>query len=213
MSMLSIKIYCIIIFVCHFIFPGAAGAISSEVRHPICDNMYTCYKHEISYVDGMTAIYTMPGHLIRRLQQISVSIFAENMKANGIDLTSPQFAALTILGENPGIDQATLAGMIALDRPTIGGVVERLANKGLVERKISDADRRAKRLSLTPEGMAMVRRMHPLVVASQAKILEGLSDQEKHQFTVLAEKITRLHNDQSRAPLILPEKKRQTDIG
>ena len=155
----------------------------------------------------MSAIYTMPGHLIRRLQQISVSIFAEGMKAGGIDLTSPQFAALTVLDGNPGIDQATLAEMIALDRPTIGGVVERLVGKGLVERKTSETDRRAKRLKLTKQGKDMVKRMRPLVVASQARILEGLSDVEKEQFTVIADKITRLHNDQSRAPLVLPKKK------
>ena len=138
----------------------------------------------------MTAIYTMPGHLIRRLQQISVSIFSEKMKAEGIDLTSPQFAALAILEENPGIDQATLAGMIALDRPTIGGVIERLAGKGLVERRTSETDRRAKRLNLTQAGMDMVRRMRPLVVASQSKILEGLSEDEKEQFIALADKIS-----------------------
>ena len=155
----------------------------------------------------MSAIYTMPGHLIRRLQQISVSIFAEGMKAGGIDLTSPQFAALTVLDGNPGIDQATLAEMIALDRPTIGGVVERLVGKGLVERKTSETDRRAKRLKLTKQGKDMVKRMRPMVVASQARILEGLSDVEKEQFTVIADKITRLHNDQSRAPLVLPKKK------
>jgi DNA-binding MarR family transcriptional regulator len=158
----------------------------------------------------MNAIYTMPGHLIRRLQQISVSIFAEGMKAEGIDLTSPQFAALTILEENPGIDQATLAGMIALDRPTIGGVVERLAGKGLVERRTSETDRRAKQLNLTSAGKDMVKRMRPLVVASQAKILDGLSDDEKAQFTAIADKITRLHNDQSRAPLVLPKKNEPT---
>lgn len=154
----------------------------------------------------MNAIYTMPGHLIRRLQQISVSIFAEGMKSEGIDLTSPQFAALTILDENPGIDQATLAGMIALDRPTIGGVIERLAGKGLVERKTSESDRRAKSLTLTSAGKAMVKRMRPLVVETQSKILDGLSDEEKEQFTILAKKITQLHNDQSRAPLVLPKK-------
>jgi DNA-binding MarR family transcriptional regulator len=156
----------------------------------------------------MNAIYTMPGHLIRRLQQISVSIFAESMKGAGLDLTSPQYAALAILEQNPGIDQATLAGMIALDRPTIGGVIERLAGKGLVERKVSDSDRRARQLKLTAEGQALVTRMHPLVVANQATILEGLSDEEKAQFTFLAEKITRLHNDQSRAPLKFPEKQK-----
>ena len=128
------------------------------------------------------------------------------MKAEGIDLTSPQFAALTILDENPGIDQATLAGMIALDRPTIGGVIERLAGKGLVERRTNEADRRAKRLKRTQHGKDMVKRMRPLVIATQAKTLDGLTEEEKEQFTVLADKITQLHNDQSRAPLVLPKK-------
>ncbi|MEM8731577.1 MAG: MarR family transcriptional regulator, partial [Pseudomonadota bacterium] len=130
--------------------------------------------------------------------------------AGGVDLTSPQFAALSILEENPGIDQATLAGMIALDRPTIGGVIERLAVKGLVERQTSETDRRAKRLTLTAGGKAMLKRMRPLVAASQDKILEGLTEDEKAQFTALADKLTRLHNDQSRAPLILARKKETT---
>lgn len=159
----------------------------------------------------MNAIYSMPGHLIRRLQQISVSIFAEGMKSEGIDLTSPQFAALVMLDENSGIDQATLAGMIALDRPTIGGVIERLVGKGLVERKTSESDRRAKSLTLSPAGKAMVKRMQPLVVETQSKILDGLSDEEKEQFTMLATKITQLHNDQSRAPLVLPKKQKRPD--
>lgn len=155
----------------------------------------------------MSAIYTMPGHLIRRLQQISVSIFSERMRSEGIDMTSPQFAALAILEDHPGIDQATLAGLIALDRPTIGGVIDRLAAKGLVARKVSETDRRAKQLALTPEGAAMVARMRPLVEATQSKVLDGLSADEQAQFTALAEKITRLHNDQSRAPLVMPKKK------
>jgi len=39
----------------------------------------------------------------------------------------------------------------------------------------------------------------------QKKVLDGLSDEEKEQFTNLAIKITQLHNDQSRAPLVLPK--------
>ena len=36
----------------------------------------------------------MPGHLIRRLHQLSTATFSEQMKAAGIDMTSVQFAAL-----------------------------------------------------------------------------------------------------------------------
>ena len=61
-----------------------------------------------------------------RLHQISVEIFASRMAEAGIDLTPVQFAALTTVDDNPGVDQATLAGLIAYDKVTIGGVVDRL---------------------------------------------------------------------------------------
>ena len=75
-----------------------------------------------------------------------------------------------------------------------------------MERRTNEADRRAERLKLTQHGKDMVKRMRPLVIATQAKILDGLTEEEKEQFTVLADKITQLHNDQSRAPLVLPKK-------
>jgi len=40
----------------------------------------------------MDAVYTAPGYLFRRMQQIAVSIFVEECKA--YDLTPVQFAAL-----------------------------------------------------------------------------------------------------------------------
>ncbi len=153
----------------------------------------------------MIEIYTMPGHLIRRLQQISVSVFAERMRALGSDLTSPQFAALAVLARCPGIDQATLAGLIAHDRPTIGGVVERLEAKGLLARRQNETDRRAKILTLTDQGTALLDRLLPDVRRIQADILPGLSDEERAAFIRLAAKVAEAGNASSRAPLIVPE--------
>lgn len=158
----------------------------------------------------MTDIYTMPGHLIRRLQQLSASIFAERMRAEGVDLTSPQFAALAMLQENPGIDQATLAGLIAHDRATIGGVVERLCAKGLIERRTNPDDRRAKVLILTPEGEDRIARIRPIVEDMQDKLLVGLTDEEKQEFIRLATKVSLAGNDRTRAPLRMPREKSDT---
>ena len=155
----------------------------------------------LAYPARMTIIYTMPGHLIRRLQQISVSVFAEQMKAAGSDLTSPQFAALAMLRDHPGIDQATLAGLIAYDRPTIGGVVDRLVAKGFVARTTNPEDRRAKVLTLTPEGDAALTRLIPVVEACQDAILPGLTNSEKAEFIRLAGKIAEAGNTLSRVPL------------
>ncbi len=149
----------------------------------------------------MTEIYTMPGHLIRRLQQISISVFSDRMRALGHDLTAPQFATLAVLARAPGIDQATLAGMIAHDRPTIGGVVERLEAKGLVTRHRNEKDRRAKMLDLTEAGAALLQTLLPHVRNIQPEILPGLTDIERAEFIRLATRVAEAGNTATRAPL------------
>ncbi|GAB5448448.1 MarR family winged helix-turn-helix transcriptional regulator [Gymnodinialimonas sp.] len=150
----------------------------------------------------MTEIYTMPGHLIRRLQQISISVFSDRMRALGHDLTAPQFATLAVLARAPGIDQATMAGLIAHDRPTIGGVVERLEAKGLVTRHQNEKDRRAKVLALTEAGATLLDALLPHVREIQADILPGLSEAERAEFIRLAAKVAEAGNATARAPLI-----------
>ena len=137
----------------------------------------------------MSSIHDMPGHLIRRLQQISAAVFADRMRAVGGGLTSPQFAALAVLGERDGIDQATLAALIFHDRATMGGVVERLAAKGWVARSTNPEDRRARLVRLTPEGRAVLDRLLPVVEALQTDILAGLDEAERAEFLRLAQKV------------------------
>ncbi len=168
-----------------------------------------------SYAVLMTEILEMPGHLIRRMQQISSSVFATRMKCAGIDLTSPQFAALAALAKYPDIDQATLAGLIAHDRPTIGGVVARLCKKGFVGRTTNRDDRRAKSLRLTAEGQAILEKLMPVVIDLQNEILAGLNEQEKREFIRLSIKIAHVGNDLTRAPYqpIEPEKVQKQPAG
>ena len=113
------------------------------------------------------------------------------MKALGHDLTAPQFATLAVLSKSPGIDQATLAGLIAHDRPTIGGVVERLEAKGLVPRRRNEKDRRAMVLHLSDEGATLLADLLPQVRAVQPEILPGLTDAERAEFVRLATKVAR----------------------
>ena len=134
-------------------------------------------------------IYGMPGHLIRRLQQHSNHAFYLHAKSAGIDLTSVQFAALDAIRDNPGIDQAGVSALIAYDRPTIGGVIERLEAKGLVARQVSSKDRRAREISLTQKGEAVYGEFLPVVRDLQQDILRGLTDDEQGTFMRLARKV------------------------
>lgn len=130
----------------------------------------------------------MAGHLIRRLHQQSTQTFQSRTQAAGHDLTSVQFAALDAIAQQPGIDQATLAATISFDRATIGGVVDRLEAKGLVQRVVSAHDRRARQLQLTPQGRRLLASIRPVVESLQADIMAPLSPAERDAFLALARK-------------------------
>lgn len=137
----------------------------------------------------------LPGHLIRRLHQLSTKVFTEGVKAAGHDVTPIQFVALDAIGQNEGVDQAGLAEAIAKDRATTGAVVDRLEQKGLLTRDVSARDKRARVLALTPQGRALLAELTPVVEALQADILPGLSPQEYAQFIALAQKATATSGD------------------
>lgn len=121
----------------------------------------------------------MPGHLIRRLHQKSTQVFQQRMRQAGHDITPVQFAAMEALRGAPGIDQAQLAQLIAYDRATIGGVIERLENRGLVQRAANPRDRRARLVSLTPAGAGLIEDLLPVVEGLQADILADLTTAER----------------------------------
>ncbi|MCE1238237.1 MAG: MarR family transcriptional regulator [Hyphomicrobiales bacterium] len=152
-------------------------------------------------LDPEIAIYSMPGHLIRRLNQVAVSLFHDECARAGHDLTPVQYAALKAVQKHPGIDQVSLAGAIAYDRTTIGGVVARLEEKGLVTRAPAPEDRRVRRIAITPAGVALVGAIDPIVARIQDLMLDGLDAEEKALFVRLAAKAAAAGNDRSRAPL------------
>lgn len=131
----------------------------------------------------------MAGHLIRRLQQHATQLFAQRTQAAGFDLTPVQFAALDAIGAHPAIDQARVAEMIAYDRATIGGVIERLEHKGWILRVVSERDRRARELSLTPQGKRILAALLPIVSDVQEEILAPLSNADRIRFLKLVRQI------------------------
>ena len=135
------------------------------------------------------ALLDMAGHLIRRLQQKSTAVFQSRLKEAGYDLTTVQFAAMQVLVDRPGIEQAEIAEIIAYDRATIGGVIDRLEKKGYVTRAVSQQDRRAREVSLTPVGQQVFTDIYPVVVDLQQAILSGLTAAEQQTFLALSRQL------------------------
>ena len=147
----------------------------------------------------MSDLYTMPGHLIRRAQQISTAIFTE--ECGGFDLTAVQYAALSAITANPGVDATRLSALIAFDRSTIGDVLERLEMKGWISRESSPPDRRVKLLRITQDGAALLRRVEPAVRRVQERLLAPLAPRDRATMLRLLGELADLHNEVTPAPL------------
>ncbi|GAA6142097.1 MarR family transcriptional regulator [Hydrogenophaga sp. 5NK40-0174] len=143
-------------------------------------------------------INDIPGHLIRRLHQISVGIFLAEAAETG--LTPVQFGVLQVVCNQPGIDQRTLARAIALDASTTGGVVDRMASRGWLKRATSREDRRARVLTLTAEGEVLLASVVPAMQKAQHQILAPLTPRQQKDFVHLLNKLVTSNNDMSRAP-------------
>ena len=138
----------------------------------------------------------MPGYLVRRTQQISTALFAEECGA--YDLTAVQYAALLAIGLHPQIEAARISRLISLDRSTLGDVLERIEAKGLVVRTATSADRRVKLLSLSPAGKTLIAEVESAVTRVQERLLEPLTAEERKTFVSLLCKLT--YNHQSLPP-------------
>ena len=147
--------------------------------------------------DALTIeLYEQPGHLIRRAQQIAVSMFFD---ALGRDVTPVQYAILRMLQERPGIDQVTLAQEVALDTSTTADIAARLEAKGWILREV--LPRRQRRLVLTPAGEAVLARLVPGLLEMNRGLLSRLDEPERAEFMRLLRKFVQVNNDQSRAPM------------
>jgi DNA-binding MarR family transcriptional regulator len=147
---------------------------------------------------GDSRLIEMPGHLIRRLHQISFALFLDQAKAFGV--TPVQYAALVAIDRHPGIDQTTLCNIIAFDRTTIGGVVGRLQRKKLITRVNGVHDRRSKALHITVAGRRLIRDVEPAVRAAQRLILKPLKPRQRSAFKQMLKYLVHLNNAHSRAP-------------
>jgi len=143
-------------------------------------------------------VYDEPGHLIRRAQQIAVSMFHSII---GSGVTPVQYCVLRVLRDHPGIDQVTLARLCALDTSTAADLAVRLEERGLVMRMMPMKSKRFRLLHLTPQGKSLVNRLLPSSHVLARNLLSALNSREQEVFVRLLKKFVHLNNEVSRAPL------------
>ena len=91
-----------------------------------------------------------------RLHRRASSAIAADLRALGLSI--PQFDLLSTLTEQEGLSQQELAQRLYVTKGNVSGLLDRMVEAGLVERRATPDDRRSNALHLTPKGRGLAER-------------------------------------------------------
>lgn len=135
----------------------------------------------------MTDVSKSVGFLLAKAYQRACALYKEQFDA--YDLTPQQFGLLRFLWEEDGITQVELSSRSQIDRTTIGGLIDRLEQSGLLVRLPHRSDRRAHLIRLTDAGRSLKNELLPLGEELQRRILSPLSDEEVESLIAILQKL------------------------
>ena len=88
-----------------------------------------------------------------RLHRRASNAVAAELKLIGLSI--PQFDLLSTLTEQEGLSQQELAQRLYVTKGNVSGLLDRMVEAGLVERRSTPDDRRSNALYLTPRGRGL----------------------------------------------------------
>lgn len=110
---------------------------------------------------------------VQRAARALARRFDEALKPVG--LTNGQFSLLMSLNRPEPARMRDVVTVLAMDRTTLTANLKPLERRGLVSVAPDEKDRRSRRLTLTPEGRALLSRALPIWTATHAGLDELLS--------------------------------------
>ena len=121
------------------------------------------------------------GFLIGDVSRLMRRVYDRRIEPLG--LTRSQWRVLVHLHRQEGVSQTELAATLEIEKPTLGRLIDRLEEKGLVERRIDDQDQRARRLVITDKARPLIHEMDHLADGVQLDALDGLAPDQAHELT------------------------------
>ena len=111
-------------------------------------------------------------------------------------LSLPQYHLLEPLRESEELTVGILAEGAGVAAPTATRMLDCLARDGYVERRHSEADRRAVLVSLTPNGREAVEAAYEQVSAWRRRVFESLDPKEREQAARLLTRLSQVLKEQ-----------------
>ena len=128
-------------------------------------------------------------HLGRRFRAIFLDALRDVIKPEGITAVEP--AVLASLHDAPHIDERRLAERIGVELPSAQRMIKHLEAKGLVRRTAGVSKRGSHLLELTPAGIELWRRLHPMILGAADRIMAPLSEHERETLHDLLARVIR----------------------
>lgn len=100
------------------------------------------------------------------------------LKRNNVDMTFEMLQVMSILWQQQGLSQQTLAEKTAKDKACMTNLMNNLEKKGWVTRREDPVDRRNRMVFLTTEGERMNDSVRPLIIDLYSKTVEGMGTDE-----------------------------------
>ncbi len=131
-------------------------------------------------------------HLLHRAEQLAADRFTQLV---GDTVTLRQFAVLAAVAERPGLSQIDLVRATGIDRSTLAEMLTRLERRGLIGRATSEADGRARSVSLTTQGLASFQASIRHARAADAAILDMLPRTKAKSLHSILTKLSKLADE------------------
>ncbi|MBV8626455.1 MAG: MarR family transcriptional regulator [Paraburkholderia sp.] len=117
------------------------------------------------------------GYLLSRVKSTMSNMVTQRTMAE-LGITSTQASILFMVASGKCLLAAELAREYGIDASAVTRLIDRLEKRGLLTRVRSSEDRRAVRLALTPEGLALAARMPEIFNGVMDKLLAGFTAEE-----------------------------------
>jgi MarR family transcriptional regulator, organic hydroperoxide resistance regulator len=152
----------------------------------------------IEEIIDMAALHDDIGFLLTRASGLVVR--ATNAALADVGLRVRQYSVLVLADDSAdGVSQRDLAEALGLDPSQVVALVDELAAAGLVERRPSPTDRRAKLVAATAQGVRVRRRADAAAASGVQVQLAGLTPDEQGTLRELLARVVRTGDPRAEA--------------
>ena len=138
-------------------------------------------------VTRLTLDAFLPYRLSIASNRVSQAIATAYERLFGLKI--PEWRLIAVIAEGEGITQNALGAATQMDKVTISRAARALVERGLIERRAIDGDRRSHLLALTAAGRALYDQVAPKAIEMETAIFAELDADERAALNSMLDRI------------------------